>query len=106
MEIKSRIIKGQYHDSVSLMLAAKEIKKVEGVADAAVVMGTEANKALLKQAGLLTAEAEAASADDLVISISKGKGAEDVLSRIDEFLKATTIKNKMPKIMGIPTSTP
>ena len=32
-----------------------------GVVDAAVVMATEANKGILKQAGLLTAEAEAAS---------------------------------------------
>ena len=49
MEVKTRIIKGQYHDSVSLMLAAREMKKVTGVVDAAVVMGTDANKGLLKQ---------------------------------------------------------
>ena len=57
LEVKTKVIKGQYHDSVSLMLAAREMKKVEGVADAAVVMGTETNKGLLKQAGLLTQEA-------------------------------------------------
>lgn len=86
MEVKTRVIKGQYHDSVSLMLAAREMKKVAGVADAAVVMGTDANKGLLKQAGLLTREAQAALADDLVISIKKDKDAEAVLAQVDEFL--------------------
>ena len=86
MEIRTRVIKGQYHDSVSLMLAAREIKKVEGVVDAAVLMGTDANKALLKQAGLFTDEAQSASADDLVISVKKDKGADAILSQIDDFL--------------------
>jgi len=86
LEIRTRVVKGQYHDSVSLMLAAKEIKKIEGVEDAAVVMGTDANKALLKQAGLLTEEAQSASADDLVISVKKDKGADAILSQIDDFL--------------------
>ena len=86
MEIRTRVIKGQYHDSVSLMLAAKEIKKTEGVVDAAVVMGTDANKAFLKQAGLLTEKAQSASADDLVISLKKDKGADAILSQIDDFL--------------------
>ena len=86
MEIRTRVIRGQYHDSVSLMLAAKEIKKIEGVIDAAVLMGTDANKALLKQAGLLTKEVQSASADDLVISVKKDKGVDAVLSQIDDFL--------------------
>ncbi|MDO9545926.1 MAG: acyl-CoA synthetase FdrA [Pelolinea sp.] len=95
MEIRTRVIKGQYHDSVLLMLAAKEIKKVEGVVDAAVLMGTEANKALLKQAGLLTEEAQSASADDLVISVKKDKGVDAILSQIDDYLV-----NKSPTAAG------
>jgi len=34
------VLKNQYHDSVVLMLAAKEIKKIEHVIDAAYMMGT------------------------------------------------------------------
>ncbi len=99
MEIKTRVIKGQYHDSVSLMVAAKEIKKIEGVVDAAVVMGTDANKALLKQAGLLTKEAKSAAADDLVISVKKDKGADAILSQIDDFLisKASAATGSLEK---------
>ena len=87
MEIRTSVIKSQYYDSLTLMLAAKEIKNIDGVVDAAVVMGTDANKALLKQAGLLTEEAQTASVEDLVVVIQREKGgADDVLSRIDDFL--------------------
>ena len=86
MEIKTRVIKGQYHDSVSLMLVAKEIKNVEGVLDAAVMMGTDANKNLLKQAGLLTMEANEAAPDDLMIVIKKDQDVDEVLMQTDAFL--------------------
>ena len=74
MPIKTIIKKSAYHDSVSLMLVAKELAKAPGVADAAVVMGTEANKGILKEAGLLSPEAEAASPNDLVIAVSGEAG--------------------------------
>ncbi len=67
----------QYHDSVSLMLAARELLKLPGVKDAAVVMATEANKGILREAGLLTPEVEAASPNDLVIAVSGEAGALD-----------------------------
>lgn len=70
MVTKTRIKKSEYYDSVTLMLAAKDILEIAGVQDAAVMMGTAANKALLRDAKLLTAEADAAMPNDLVISIS------------------------------------
>ena len=78
MPVKVLIKVSQYYDSVSLMLVARELIKLPGVADAAVVMATEANKGILKQAGLLTGEAEAASPNDLVIAVS---GASEALDR-------------------------
>lgn len=69
MPIKTLIKTSEYHDSVSLMLTARELAKVAGVADAAVVMATEANKGILKEAGMLTPEAQAASPNDLVIAV-------------------------------------
>ena len=69
MPVKTLIKLSQYYDSVSLMLAARDLAQFPGVVDAAVVMATEANKGILKQAGLLTAEAQAASANDLVIAV-------------------------------------
>lgn len=70
MAIKTLIKPSEYHDSVSLMVVAQELSRLPGVKDVAVVMGTEANKGLLREAGLLTTEAEAASANDLVIAVS------------------------------------
>ena len=53
MPVKTLIKISEYHDSVSLMLTARELAKLPGVTDAAVVMGTEANKGILKEAGML-----------------------------------------------------
>jgi FdrA protein len=60
---------GQYHDSVTLIQVAHEVTQQAGVVDAAVVMGTQANKAILQQAGLWLPKLEAATSDDLVIVV-------------------------------------
>ena len=44
MAIQTLVKRSEYHDSVTLMLVAKEISHMAEVEDAAVVMGTEANK--------------------------------------------------------------
>ena len=59
-----------YYDSVMLMLFSSKLGEVEGVKEAAVMMGTDHNKALMQDSGLLTAEAAAKiTANDLVIGI-------------------------------------
>ncbi|MBN1875207.1 MAG: acyl-CoA synthetase FdrA [Anaerolineae bacterium] len=60
---------GEYYDSVTLLEVAQGLLKLDGVQDAAVVMGTPANKGILKDAALLTPEVEGASADDLIIAV-------------------------------------
>jgi FdrA protein len=80
---------GEYYDSITLLQVAQGLTKLPGVADAAVVMGTPANKGILKEAGMLTPEAAAAFADDLIIAAkvtAKAKGT--VTARADELLKA------------------
>ncbi|HPH95547.1 MAG TPA: acyl-CoA synthetase FdrA [Anaerolineaceae bacterium] len=75
MAVKTLIKTSEYHDSVSLMLVARELSKLPGVSDAAVVMGTEANKSILEQAGMLTDEVKAATPNDLVIAVSAPEDA-------------------------------
>ncbi len=70
MTVKTLIKTSEYHDSVSLMVVARELSNMQGVQDAAVVMATEANKSILAGAGLLTNEARAATPNDLVIAVS------------------------------------
>lgn len=69
MAVKTLVKTSEYHDSVSLMLVARELTGLAGVQDAAVVMGTEANKSILKQSDMLTPEADAATPNDLVIAV-------------------------------------
>lgn len=51
------------------MESARELAQLPGVVDVAVVMATEANKAILRNAGLLSPEAETATANDVVIAL-------------------------------------
>jgi FdrA protein len=77
LNIKTLIKKSEYHDSVTLMLVARELTKFPGVIDVGVIMATEANKALLKESGLLTPDVQAATPNDLVIVVSANDGAAD-----------------------------
>ncbi len=89
MAVRTLIKPAEYHDSVSLMLAARELSGLEGVQDAAVVMATEANKSILADAGLLTEEARQAGPNDLVIAVKAGTEAlaESALQKAEGLLK-------------------
>ena len=61
--VKAKIRSGAYYDSVVLMQLQRSLAALPGILDAGVVMGTEANKDILAQTGLLAPEAGAASLD-------------------------------------------
>lgn len=60
---------GFYLDSVALMRVSAEIGEMEGVVEAALMLGTPANLELLEQADLLTERGREAAANDLIIAI-------------------------------------
>ncbi|NJN81215.1 MAG: protein FdrA, partial [Caldilineaceae bacterium] len=68
--IRAEIRPGAYYDSVVLMQLQRGLAALEGVSEAGVVMGTDANKKLLAQSGLLPPEAAEAKADDLLIVVA------------------------------------
>lgn len=70
----NRIERGRYLDSVALMRVSRALEALPGVEAAALLIGTPANKALLRGAGLLAAEGEQATPNDLVIAL-RGPGA-------------------------------
>ena len=79
-----------YQDSVALMGLARELRTGAGVREAAALMGTPANQALMADAGLLTEEARAAGPNDLVI-VARADSAEEAdaaLSRAESLLTA------------------
>jgi succinyl-CoA synthetase alpha subunit len=93
MVVQTRVKPSEYHDSVSLMQTAQALLKLAGVSDAAVVMGTPANREILASAALLTPEAAAARPDDLVIVV---KAVDDwaatrATARAEEMLAARQV---------------
>jgi FdrA protein len=93
MTIKTLIKPSAYYDSVSLMLVARELSKLGGVRDAAVVMATEANKSILAEAGLLTPEARSTTPNDLLIAVIAESDAlaEAALQKAESLLKKKTV---------------
>jgi FdrA protein len=88
MVVRCLIKVAEYHDSVSLMLAARELATLEGVLDAAIVMATPANKSILAEADLLTEEARSAGPNDLLIAVRSETAAlaEIALKQADGLL--------------------
>ncbi len=78
-----------YYDSVSLMAISQKVTELPGVEAAVVAMGTDMNKELLGNVGLLTPEAAAAGAADLVIAVGAADqaAAEAALAEVDALLK-------------------
>jgi succinyl-CoA synthetase alpha subunit len=69
MITKGFIKKGEYFDSVSLMIVSKNIKNIEGVEDSTVVMATKENINILKNSGLYVSDFENCSESDMLVSI-------------------------------------
>ncbi len=77
-----------YMDSVALMRCSKDIVAMDGIEEAALMMGTPANRQIMADAGLLAKEGEAAAAGDLVIGIraTEASQAELALEAAETFL--------------------
>jgi FdrA protein len=78
-----------YYDSVVLMQLQRALAKLEGVEDAGAVMGVPANKELLAQSHLLSAEAAQAGADDLILVVrgENDEAAAAALAQVDALLQ-------------------
>ncbi len=90
MTILARVRRNEYFDSLVLMYLSNEISGWPGVRQAVIVMGTESNRRILAQVGLLTGEAQTASPGDLIIAADLDPDlAESVfLERLDARMKS------------------
>lgn len=68
MIVRSTVRRSAYYDSVTLMRAQQSLRGLPGIDEAGVVMGTEANLDVLRQAGLNAGEITV-TPDDLVIVV-------------------------------------
>ncbi|MFM9370501.1 acyl-CoA synthetase FdrA [Streptomyces sp. Da 82-17] len=84
--------KNTYFDSVSLMAISTKANGLDGVEQAFVAMGTEMNKGVLADLGLLTPALEAAGNGDLMVVVETGEGADPdaVLAAVEELLARKT----------------
>ncbi|HOT87871.1 MAG TPA: fatty-acid metabolism regulator protein, partial [Thermotogota bacterium] len=64
----TKVIKGRYADSITLMLIAEELKKQRGVSDAVMNMATPANIDIMREGGFQI-DLESYSPDDIIIGI-------------------------------------
>jgi FdrA protein len=76
MPVRTAILTSHYQDSVVLMRAAAELRARPGVRQAAALMATGANLALLERAGLLDGDTRRARPDDLVLAVEAETAAE------------------------------
>ena len=84
--IYNTIKSNAYFDSVTLMLFSSHLNAIEGVEEAAVMMGTDHNKELMLASGLLTEDQlPKITGNDLVIGIKAATQAA-----VDEALKVLT----------------
>ncbi|HJZ30102.1 MAG TPA: acyl-CoA synthetase FdrA [Hyphomicrobiaceae bacterium] len=73
--IANRVRSGFYLDSVALMRLSRDIARLSGVVQSALMMATPANKAILADAGLLAAEGRDATANDLILAVAASTAA-------------------------------
>ncbi|MDD9902334.1 MAG: acyl-CoA synthetase FdrA [Rhodospirillaceae bacterium] len=68
-ETLNAVRRGFYLDSVALMRVARAVSERPGIEEAALMMGTPANRDLMRDAGILSEEGEGAEPNDLVIAV-------------------------------------
>lgn len=85
----NRVERARYLDSVALMRVSRKLEALPGVEAAALLIGTPANKALLRNAGLLAPEGEQAAPNDLIVAVRGAQAGEAVESALRLLLQAS-----------------
>jgi FdrA protein len=102
----NRVERGRYLDSVALMRVSRKLEALAGVKSAAVMIGSPSNRELLRGAGLLAREGEAATPNDLIIAIlahDERSGAE-AMRQADALLSETQVPaagESLPRARGL-----
>jgi len=88
MAVKYLIRENAYYDSVTLMIITREAKKIKGVNEVIVGMGTELNKELAGNLNLLTPELRKITPNDFFISLDSidNNIAKKAFALVDELL--------------------
>jgi FdrA protein len=74
----NEVLRGVYLDSLLLMRLSRQIAGLSGVEEAGLMLGTPANKEILREAGILVGAAEEAAAGDLILAV---RAVDDAAAR-------------------------
>lgn len=91
--VRLEIRKNAYYDSVTLMLISKELKKLDGVKEALVGMGTDLNMEIAHNIGVATPEFDKeVSANDFFVAVecASEETFSAVLKKVEELLNKKT----------------
>ncbi len=86
--VKLEVRANSYYDSVVLMLISKELKKIPGVEEALVGMGTDLNKEISRNIGLHSPKLEEITGNDFFIAVKceEESAAKAAILKVDEML--------------------
>jgi FdrA protein len=89
--VVNRVERGRYLDSVALMRISRRLESLAGVEAAALMIGSPSNKDLLRGAGLIAREGEAATPNDLIIAVraADDRAAAQALEQVGKLLSET-----------------
>ena len=106
MMVRGKIKKGSYYDSITLMRVGKAVAALEGVTDAAVVMGTQTNKGILGASGLYLSDFDASGDTDLLIAIKSESepAVEKAMAEVENQLKEAMKKKSAGGAAARPSS--
>jgi FdrA protein len=108
--VLTRVVRGRYLDSVGLMRISRKLSAQAGVTEAAVMIGSDTNKRLMRDSGLLDDAAEAARPADLVVGIkaSDAASAEAALGELEAMLAhgaSSATSQGLPRMRGLRAAT-
>ncbi|MDO4474030.1 MAG: acyl-CoA synthetase FdrA [Eubacteriales bacterium] len=97
--LKTVVKKGDYHDSVVLMLLTNHLGTIDGVKKVSVMMATPANKDIFKQSGLDTEELNNAAANDMVVvaDIDDDNLLDVIMNEAEDFFRKQSVSSASDK---------
>jgi len=99
MIVVNEVRRTTYLDSIVLMRLSREVAALPGVVEAGLFIGTPANKEILRAAGILGPEGEAAGVGDLIVALK----AKDAASGSSALAEARRLLDR-PAVAGAPAA--
>lgn len=99
MPVINIVKRNLFRDSIQLMRLSEDVKKLEGVDEAVVSMGTDTNRRLLQDLGLLAGESKGAGDGDVIIAvrIRGGFNGSEVMARVEKLVMAPPVSPGGPR---------